>query len=82
MSGPQFEARVTDFERAPWLPCIELAKERDFLANNVAEDVARGWMSDRVVRDAQAVHLMRQEDLRILIEYGAAYREWKTSVAA
>lgn len=77
-----FPHRVTDFERAPWLPVGELADARNYLANCVASDVAHDYMSPRVRRDAQAVRLMRDEDTRILIAYGEAYREWKASVAA
>lgn len=77
-----FPYRVADFERAPWLPVVELEKTCDRLARWVALDVAADSVSAQTRRDAQAVRLMRDEDMRIVIAYGAAYRDWKASVAA
>lgn len=76
-----FPGRVQDFERAPWLPCLDLAQARDREANWCADYVEHGCL-ELAADKARAVRLMRDEDLRLGEAFRAAYREWKTSVAA
>lgn len=72
---PRFDAQVTDFERAPWLPVTDLARERAFLAGVVACAVDRG--TGHLYADyAHDVVLMRDEDLRIGQAYRDAYQAW------
>lgn len=70
MSTAASRLRVTDFERAPWLPVEQLAKERAYLGEMVARAVDRG-VAQLYATDAHDVVLMSNEDRRV----GAAYRE-------
>lgn len=76
-----YPGRISDFERAPWLPADRLADERNFLAVFVARDVARGRVDEFVVEDARAVALMHAEDMRLGDAYRAGYRAWKAAQA-
>ena len=83
-----FDLQVTDFERAPWLPVLDLARERHFMADLACDYLARGLRADTpgryedIAREyAVASSLMRAEDHRIGAAYREAYQAWKAAQA-
>jgi hypothetical protein len=81
------DLRITDFERAPWLPVLELAKTRGFYGEMCADYLLRydvigdTYYLDVAREYARDVKAMRAEDSRIGDAYRAAWRESQAVVA-